>query len=178
MDTSFTNREVAVTSVAPAESVATQPVSPRYRVVNLVMSVVLALGLFVIATLVRFQPWVSLPPGLLNAYPVVSAAVLLLGVWAFTYHWFADRRVRFALREHDLILHKGLFFRKMVCQPMLRIQHVELKHGPVERLAQLATLQVFSAGGAGHTFEIPGLPDATAQQLRQFILTHKDLQTE
>jgi hypothetical protein len=36
-------------------------------------------------------------------------------------------------------------------------------------------LQVFSAGGDMHTFQIPGLPVETAQQLRHFILQHKDI---
>ena len=60
-------------------------------------------------------------------------------------------------------------------QPITRIQHIELKRGPIERKVGLARLQVFSAGGEMHTFEIPGLPLETAQQLRQFILQHKDM---
>ena len=57
----------------------------------------------------------------------------------------------------------------------MRIQHIEIERGPLERSAGLATLQVFSAGGAHHTFEIPGLTYEKAIELRQFILNHKDV---
>jgi membrane protein YdbS with pleckstrin-like domain len=63
-----------------------------------------------------------------------------------------------------------------VIQPLSRIQHIELKRGPLERSAGLATSHVYSAGGGAHTFEIPGLPVEQAQGLRQFILQHQDLQ--
>jgi membrane protein YdbS with pleckstrin-like domain len=89
---------------------------------------------------------------------------------------FADQRVAYALREHDVGFRWGLLFRHTVIQPLSRIQHIELKRGPIERSAGLATLQVFSAGGGAHTFEIPGLPVEQAQGLRQFILQHQDLQ--
>jgi membrane protein YdbS with pleckstrin-like domain len=66
-------------------------------------------------------------------------------------------------------------FRGLSCQPILRVQHVEVKRGPFDRWAGLAKLQVFSAGGEMHTFEIPGLPLERAQRIRQYILDHKDV---
>jgi membrane protein YdbS with pleckstrin-like domain len=92
-----------------------------------------------------------------------------------TYTILSDKRKFYSLREQDLSYRSGLIFRKTVSQPMLRIQHVELKRGPIDRKVGLAKLQVFSAGGALHTFEIPGLPLETAENIRQFILDHKDV---
>ena len=89
-------------------------------------------------------------------------------------HFFADPLIKYALREQDLSLQSGLVFRSLSCQPILRVQHVELKRGPIDRKVGLAKLQVFSAGGALHTFEIPGLPIEDAESIRQFIISHKD----
>jgi len=69
----------------------------------------------------------------------------------------------------------GLIFKKTVTQPILRIQHIELKQGPIDRKLKLANIQAFSAGGATHTFEIPGLEIKKAEALRQFVLDHKDM---
>jgi hypothetical protein len=91
------------------------------------------------------------------------------------YHIFADPIIQYAVREQDIHFQAGLFFRRLVSQPILRVQHIELKRGPIERKANLATLQVFSAGGVSHTFEIPGLEYHTAISLRKFIINHKDL---
>ncbi len=103
-------------------------------------------------------------------------------VWAITifsllfsfYKALADVRKFYALREQDISFTSGVLFKKTVSQPILRIQHVELKRGPIDRKVGLAKLQVFSAGGAMHTFEIPGLKLDDAESIRQFILSHKD----
>ena len=128
-----------------------------------------------IVTAVRLQPLFTLPDALKTVYPLVAAVLLVLGAIWLCYHYLADQRIGYALREQDISLKRGLFFRKIVCQPILRVQHVQLKRGPLERMAGLATLQVFSAGGAMHTFEVPGLVLERAEQVRQFILDHKDL---
>jgi membrane protein YdbS with pleckstrin-like domain len=112
---------------------------------------------------------------LLNVLPYIIWTVAILG---FLITWFShaqDQVKSYALRESDLHYSSGLFFRKIVSQPITRIQHIELKRGPIERKVGLATLQVFSAGGEMHTFQIPGLPVDIALQLRQFILQHKDV---
>ncbi|QDP03078.1 PH domain-containing protein [Thalassotalea sp. PS06] len=102
-------------------------------------------------------------------FSILSVMFLL----SFVYQWFAEPMKAYALREQDLSYKSGLFFRKVITQPIARIQHVELKRGPLDRRFELAKLQVFSAGGAMHTFEIPGLELKNAQSIRQFILSHK-----
>ncbi|MDU0354869.1 PH domain-containing protein [Paraglaciecola aquimarina] len=109
--------------------------------------------------------------------PAIMLAVVILAGPLCWVTFQADKQKYYALRELDVHFSSGLFFKKMVSQPISRIQHIELKRGPIERKAGLASLQVFSAGGAMHTFEIPGLPFANAQQLRQIILKHKSVLT-
>ncbi|NMH61456.1 PH domain-containing protein [Alteromonas ponticola] len=171
----FSNEPVLPDQLPDARVVATHPLSTRYRLMNLISVVVIFSILGIGISILRFQPWLQLPTQLLSVYPLALGVISFLGIWSFAYHWFADPLIRYAIRQQDLILHKGLVFRKVTCQPILRVQHIELKRGPFERLAGLARLQVFSAGGSAHTFEIPGLPVTTAVQLRQFILDHKDL---
>lgn len=150
-------------------------VSPRYRVVNLLITVVTTLVLLAVITVIRFQSYFPIDTPLVAAYPFIVGVIVVLSMWRFIYHVFADVRVKYGVREQDISLQKGLIFRSLACQPILRVQHVELKRGPFSRMAGLSALRVFSAGGAMHTFEIPGLELHVAQQLRQFILDHKDL---
>lgn len=99
-------------------------------------------------------------------------------IWSVIYHYFADPKKKYAIREHDIHFQTGWIFQKRTSQPIMRIQHIEIERGPIERKAGLATLQVFSAGGANHTFEIPGLVHEKAIELRQFILDHKDVRED
>ncbi len=171
----FSNEPVSPCQLPDAREVETNPISPRFRMINLVTVGVVFSFLCMVFSIAHVQPWLPIPKQLHSIYPFAVSIAAFIGVWSFVYHWFADPLIRYAIRQQDLILQKGLIFRNVTCQPILRIQHIELKRGPLDRAAGLAKLQVFSAGGSAHTFEIPGLPVAQALQLRQFILDHKDL---
>ena len=171
----FSNHQIASETLPDIGELAFEPVSPAYRKLNLSILTIIVVVVLLAISVVRFQPFATLPDDLIFAYPFIAGGVVLLGSLIFTYIWHADKRIMYAIREQDLSLRKGLIFRSMTCQPILRVQHIELKRGPLDRAAGLAKLQVFSAGGAGHTFEVPGLPVAKAQKLRQYILDHKDV---
>ena len=174
-ETVFSNKQLSVDEIPSLQTLALVPISKKYRVLNIVSIILIALVLISIATALKFQSFWSLPEELLQAYKYVVAAILILSsVWAL-YHFFADVRIFYSIREQDISKQSGLIFRKLSCQPILRVQHVEVNRGPLDRWAGLASLQVFSAGGEMHTFEIPGLSLERAEQLREFILAHKDI---
>jgi membrane protein YdbS with pleckstrin-like domain len=175
LESNFTNPHVATEQLPAILTLDTQSLSETYAPLNRLLNLGFTLFICVVGMTVYFQPIVDFPKELLNSVPYIIWSVAILG---FLFTWFSharDQSKTYALRELDLHYASGLFFRKVVSQPITRIQHIELKRGPIERKAGLATLQVFSAGGEMHTFQIPGLPVDTAQQLRQFILQHKDV---
>jgi len=132
------------------------------------MSLVIPLPIFIAinACLILFvEPfmwWFSLPFWGLYAWIVI---------WNVAY----AKSLKFALREHDISLYCGVFFKRTIIQPYTRLQHIEIKRGPLERHKQLATLALFSAGGANHALELKGLLEVDAEKIKQFILKHKDL---
>ena len=171
----FSNNQLNVEDIPNLQSLALLPISKKYLAINIFSIGLIALVLLSIATGLKYQPFWSIPEDLLKAYPyIVTAIVALATIWAL-YHVFADVRIFYAIREQDISKQSGLIFRKLSCQPILRVQHVEVNRGPLDRWAGLASLQVFSAGGEMHTFEIPGLTLDKAEQLREFILAHKDI---
>lgn len=121
------------------------------------------------------QPWINMSETFKNVLIITALIEGVFSILTAIYRNFADPKKGYNVREQDISYKSGLIFNKVVSQPILRIQHVELKRGPVDRKLGLAKLHVFSAGGAMHTFEIPGLSLNDAEHLRQFILSHKDL---
>ncbi|MCH8537961.1 MAG: PH domain-containing protein [Alkalimonas sp.] len=175
MDTStFSNLSIDETRLPDIEQLDWQPLSPKYMLINLRINLIGTLLLTAIWAALLFQPFWTISPHLEPLILWIGTGLTLLGLLFSVHGRCADPCKAYALREHDVSFQSGLFFRKSVTQPILRIQHIELKRGPIERRIGLATLQVFSAGGVMHTFEIPGLPLSTAKSLRQFILQHKD----
>ncbi len=80
----------------------------------------------------------------------------------------AGRRVRawgYAERAEDLLVRRGVMFRRMSVIPYGRMQYVEVTAGPFERAFGLATVQMHTAAAASDA-RIPGLPAAEAARLR------------
>ena len=72
----------------------------------------------------------------------------------------------YRLREEDLYLRHGILFRTTSIIPHARIQHVDTRHGPVDRWLGLADVVVFTAGTRGAMVTIPALERETAEGLR------------
>lgn len=174
-DAFFSNSQIETASLPAVEDVALEPVSVRYRILNLCVCSCVTVAILLMLGLLFYQPVIRLPQNISMLLPFAMILTGCLGGAYFVYHLAADPKVRFALRENDLVLEHGLFFRTLLCQPILRIQHVELSRSLLQRWVGLASLKVYSAGGAGHTFEIPGLELNVAQQLRHFIVHHSAL---
>lgn len=75
----------------------------------------------------------------------------------------------FALRDTDLYLRHGVLFRNTSIVPHARIQHVDTRHGPIDRWLGLAELVVFTAGTRGAIIAIPALGRGQAESLRDHL---------
>jgi membrane protein YdbS with pleckstrin-like domain len=171
----FSNKMLVTEGIPTIEDMETQALSEKYAPINRLSNLLLTLLIVLLVSTLYWQSLIQLPETTLFILPYLIWGVGILGLLQVLYSSYADLRKTYALRELDLNYCSGLFFRKTVSQPITRIQHIELKRGPIERQVGLATLQVFSAGGATHTFEIPGLPVDMAKRRRHFILQHKDI---
>jgi membrane protein YdbS with pleckstrin-like domain len=128
------------------------------------LTMLLAAGVLVLGVIEPPSPrgWV-----LLGA---VSMGMMLMA-------WFrhaAARAISYAVREHDVVVRSGVFWKRETVQPILRIQHVERAQGPLDKRFGLAKLKLFSAGTGHSTFEIPGLDAGTALRIQSFLLEQKE----
>lgn len=73
---------------------------------------------------------------------------------------------RYDINEDGIELKHGIIFRKRTSIPMVRVQHVDKKQGPILRHYQLATV-TFSTAAGSH--EIPALTDEAADEARRQI---------
>ena len=73
---------------------------------------------------------------------------------------------RYDVTPTDVDLYHGVFVKKRVLVPLVRVQHVQTKQGPIMRAHGLATVTISTAG---ESFEIPGLAEADAAALRDRV---------
>lgn len=107
----------------------------------------------------------ALALGATAAALITVAAVLVAGAIADV---VARRRVGawgYAERAEDLLVKRGVMFRRLSVIPYGRMQYVELTAGPFERAFGLATVQMHTAAAASDA-RIPGLAADEAARLR------------
>jgi len=150
------------------------PLAPVYAKINLTIHLLIALVPALVALVLILFPIMQLTADNKTGMGYLTVGWVIFFSLFSVYRFKANRIKGYAVRELDISLKTGLIFQRIVSQPVLRIQHVEIERGPLERKFELATLQVFSAGGSLYTFQIPGLPVKTAESMRQFLLSHKD----
>ena len=98
---------------------------------------------------------------------------LLVGVgallaWAAWSWWLIGRVVRkwgYAERDEDLYIVHGALRRRLVVVPYGRMQYADVQAGPLDQMANLASVQLHTASPATQA-RIPGLPTAEAARLR------------
>ena len=149
---------------------AWQPLPPRARTLFL-LSDALAWGLLAVPAMIAAA---TLLPRPLPAMPVGLAALVLLPAWGI---WMALRRYRYArwLVDDTGIAHRrGRMWQVDTRVPRTRVQHVDLKHGPLERHFRLATLVVHTAGSRDSAVAVRGLDADEAARLRDLLARQID----
>lgn len=82
---------------------------------------------------------------------------------------FAVLRYRiwtYQVRTDSLYLRRGVLTRVNTVAPYVRIQHVDTRRGPLDRVFGLATTVVYTAGSRGADVSIPGLTPERADDLQ------------
>jgi membrane protein YdbS with pleckstrin-like domain len=101
------------------------------------------------------------PLAALAAVLGIAVAAGLMGVLLYRRY----RAWRYAEREDDLLVGRGVMIRRLTVVPYGRMQFVDVTAGPVDRIFGLATVQLHTAAAATDA-KIPGLTNAEAQRLR------------
>lgn len=98
---------------------------------------------------------------------IVGGALLLyFCVMAMVWPSLQFEHTRYHIREHDLLVQRGVLFRRRSSIPHNRIQHVDTRQGPIERFFGLSRVAVFTAAGMSADGSIPGLETSRAEAIR------------
>lgn len=164
----FTNPSIPIDQLPKAAELEMKPVEPDYLKVLLINRLILwavLLAAIIAGSFfsIHFEPiWVKIVAG-------VSWVLFVIINWRLTVLSF--RYKAYAIREHDIIYRSGWLIRSVRVCPFIRIQHCNVEAGVFERKYGLASLSVYTAGGAAADMKLPGLPADVAASMREFILS-------
>lgn len=132
---------------------------PRILVVWIIEAVIVAAVLGGITAAIEFfllemGLWIPIAVFVVLLALMVIHAVLRYRIWGFE------------IRDDELYLERGVITRVKTVVPYVRIQHVDSRRGPIERLLSLATTVVYTAGSRGADVMIPGLTPERSEALQ------------
>uniref|UniRef100_UPI004047A281 PH domain-containing protein n=1 Tax=Roseivirga sp. TaxID=1964215 RepID=UPI004047A281 len=104
------------------------------------------------------------------SYLISLSSIVILFSINFIVTVLGFKKKRYVLRQRDIIYTKGLIWSVRTTVPFNRIQHAELKQGPIERIFKLNSLKIYTAGGQSSDLVIPGLPEEVALNIKDFVL--------
>lgn len=118
---------------------------------------------FVARTTDLFSPWL--------AVPLAAALGGLGGIWLGVAR---HRRTRWKLDDEGFAVRRGNWWQHETLIPISRVQHLDLKRGPLERGLNLSTLVVHTAGTRMAALSLSGLDTADAERLRDTLARQLD----
>ena len=144
------------------------PVEPGYRNVlrvrMLLLWVPLAIGAAVLdRALLAGLPLYGLPRTLVPLLGLISVVVAPQRIY---------RRLRYRLSDRLLQVVRGWLFHIDTVVPLVRVQHLDVVRGPLDKMFGTANLVVHTAGTHNSTVTLPGLPPERAAAIRDIIREH------
>ncbi len=159
----------ALPDAPPSDDNPWQPLPPRGAVFAAVgaalsMGLLFAVSCLVLMLVARQTHWVLAPM-------VAGLGGALLGAW---FGWRRHRLTFWRLDAQSLGVRRGHMWQSESQVPVSRVQHLDLRRGPLERMAGLATLVVHTAGSRMNTVAVAGLAKADAERLRDRLARQLD----
>jgi len=97
---------------------------------------------------------------------------LMGGLTWLTYRWpeIEHRHVSYRVDARGIEIRRGVFWRRLINVPRLRVQHTDVAQGPLERHFGLGTLIIFTAGTDHARVDLSGLDHRRALAIRNHLL--------
>jgi len=166
----FQNQTLDINNLPRFEQVEGHPVDRAYLKVLRILYLFWIVLMFSI--LMTLEILIELPQPAF--YPILGVLIIL-----FTFSILEVEkgfpRKKFGIREKDIIFQSGYFVFTQTILPYKRIQHVEIKQGPLFKAFSLFTLKIYTAGSSAGDLSIAGLNKNDADKLKAQILKAADI---
>lgn len=154
----------------PIASVQWRRISSKFLVTELIRSLIViaacCIPLLLVSFFARVAASVAEVPWPVFAAAAVPVAFAVIGLISSL---FRVRSTGWALREDDFLVRRGVMFRRVIAVPYGRMQLVDVKQGPFQRMFGLASVELVTAAASTQA-SLPGLERDEADRLRDHLV--------
>lgn len=150
----------------PGDWRRTSPFAILFFAGNIVKSVARAMIQGALIPLIATIPLVRDNPGILGVLFLVLLAVLLLPFVAGTVQWIC---FRFRIADDRLLIRKGVLKKTALDLPYERVQGINVRRSPVDRLFGLVTVTLDTSGSVQAEGKLPSIKAEVARRLQRSV---------
>ncbi len=102
--------------------------------------------------------------------------IITVGLFWSSLVWppIKHRHIAWKLDARGFEIKRGVWWRHQIAVPVARVQHVDVSQGPIQRLFELATLTIHTAGTSNAVVVLEGLGMQMAEQVRDVLIARKE----
>lgn len=170
LDPTSTPDIITPSAGTPNGSAPLTPIEPRYI---WVLRTQMAVPLFLLVLLCGVAEYAWLPRHTLHPMlPMftltgIALAAKILLVWHLPNRRLAH--IAYHMGPDHLRITRGYLFRVDTLLPFARVQHIDVRQGPLERFLHLARLTIHTSGMMNQAVTLPGLSAQDADRMRAAI---------
>ncbi|MGL5151129.1 MAG: PH domain-containing protein [Clostridium sp.] len=92
--------------------------------------------------------------------------MIILLLDTFVYPYFEYKQWSYSITKDKIEFTEGIFFIKRVVIPIVRVQHIQVNQGPINRMLALGDVTICTAGG---NHKIPNLDIKRAEEISGYL---------
>lgn len=161
----FSNEPIDLHSLPRFEEVEYTGISNKYLIKSNIQT-----GIFLVIILIAWSILWYYGAGTQNLQ-IAAAVIVLFFAFRFWNNYKMQKNYGYALRERDVLYRRGYLVNSVTVIPFNRIQHVAVSRDFMDKMFNISSLQIFTAGGSGSDINIPGLKPELATTLKEALST-------
>ena len=134
-----------------------------------IVSAIICVGLLVAVVALAIAASLGLSVGLLLLGGWILVSALLTGLFV-SWPPVRYRHTAYEVTEQGIRIRRGVLWRSVTAVPRSRVQHTDVAQGPIERMYELATLVMYTAGTQNSSVALSGLAHETALGIRDHLI--------
>lgn len=167
----FTNNSIDLDLLPKYEEVPFLPIHKKYWNV-IVMNLLIFTVILFVATVITFISVYKSENIGTGFYVSVLAFVFGFIGLLFWLNRIAFRKRGYVVREKDLLYRSGVLATNTTIIPFNRIQHIAVNEGMFSRMYDLASLEIYTAGGSSSDLRISGIEKEKAYNIKEFLMNN------
>ena len=152
-----------------------QPIDARFIPCERLSSLILFIGTTLGSIVAYVAMWITGAESVMMVLAAITLSVICLGLLFNATFWppIEYRHIHWKLSDVGLEIRRGVLWKHQIAIPWARAQHADVSQGPLQRMFEIGSLTIHTAGTKNSSVTIDGLAHTQAIEMRDEIIRQR-----